>query len=401
MARSMCALIAVILPACADSRTGAGAPVGRCGADASGPGGRTAQLCRGGVDGAPLPQQPLVAATMYPFWRRDGPSAPPVRAEGWLDPRFPEYINATLDMFRASLNATAVRVTDFLAAAAGPLDPAVWSNVHAAVAAACDRGLAVILDLSTYRNFLQRTQPGVLPYNASLWAAFLDAVVPGFAAAPCLLNWAIAGEPAAPNFGNSSDPTRPTTSQLTQFYNDTSTRIALHDGAHLISPGGFLFMGFSPTESGIDWPTIFTLPHVHMAAMHSYSDSDRQAMPTLAAFAAAAGIPWQVEEFGFQQGAQSWCGHNTTGDAGRGAAIADTFQRATNVTAGGGGTGGDCGGTAGRGGRAANAPAAPPAPAALVGIWNGGDEVADGSFDVGGTPATALAAQAVRARGEL
>jgi hypothetical protein len=311
---------------------------------------------------------PLVGATIYPYWQNG--SGPAVRAEGWLDPAFPAYLRETFAMFRETLNASVVRIDDFLAASPSPLNETVLVNVGAALSLACTAGLQAIIDLSTFRNFLERS-PDVMPYNPALWFDFLDAFVPRFAASPCLLNWAIAGEPPAPNFGPPS-PAKPTTAQLTAFYAAVSSRIRALDSnpAHGVTPGGFLFTSFTPAQSGIDWPAICSLQLVTACAMHSYSDDDRNAgMAAMTAWAAAARRPWLLEEFGFEQGAQAWEGQNTTGDSGRAAAYNDTFSRAL------------C--------------AAKP-PASLAVVWNGGGEYAAGSCDVGGEPWTSAAAAAVR-----
>src|SRR5205085_1275717 len=73
------------------------------------------------------------------------------------------------------------------------------------------------------------------------------------------------------------------------------------DPNHLISSGGPSHL--NQADCGIDWKSIFSLPHINMAAIHVYSDNDRTiTMPMVAEWAASNGKPFTVEEFGFQQG---------------------------------------------------------------------------------------------------
>ena len=152
----------------------------------------------------------------------------------------------------AHLNA--VRLTDFLqGTTSDPYDATVWNNIDDVMQKANEKNMKVILDLSTYRNFLKQSQ-GKMPYNMNDWNAFLDWVANRYKDDARLAFYSIAGEPAPPN---SSESLRPTTSQLTNFYRDASNRIRSKDSKHLISSGGLLQLDWN---SGIDWQAIFSQP---------------------------------------------------------------------------------------------------------------------------------------------
>jgi len=201
----------------------------------------------------------------------------------------------------------------------------------------------VILDFSSYRNLLHTQQK--FPYDPDSWAGFLHYAGSRYAHNPAILNYSIAGEPAAPK---GRDPFRPTTTQLTDFYRGASMQLRLADqGRHLISSGGLLYLDW---DSGIDWRAIFSLPAIDIAAIHVYSQGDRDTtMPNVSSWAGAHGKVFQIEEFGFLQ---------SMGDAARAAAFQDIYTRGKNYQAGG------------------------------IAFWNLGPELSAGSHQVGpDTPA--------------
>lgn len=202
-----------------------------------------------------------------------------------------------------ALGLNTVRITDFLDRddpdPATAYDESLWRRVDRLVAVAQDNDVAVLLDLSTYRNLLVRS--GVNPYTAD-WTPFLDFVVnrvntrtgERYGADRTIALVAFAGEPAAVNgsdnvFGVSTD-------QLVDFYRTVEQ--FWHDRApdQLLTTGGLLYLDWN---SGIDWRSIMNLPHNDVFTIHLYSEPDRRVtVPQVAAAAAAAGRPWLVEEWG-------------------------------------------------------------------------------------------------------
>ena len=64
-----------------------------------------------------------------------------------------------------------------------------------------------------------------------------------------------------------------------------------------ISSGGLFYL--NEPDCGIDWKSIFSLPHINMAAVHVYSDHDRNiTMPMVAQWASNHLKPFMVPEQG-------------------------------------------------------------------------------------------------------
>jgi hypothetical protein len=247
-----------------------------------------------------------------------------------------------------------VRLVNFLHEdgnpATAPYDEGSWRLVDEDIAQARTRGLLVILDLSTYRNLLQRHGN---PYTAD-WGLFLRWVaarrntVAGtrYRDDPTIAMIALAGEVDGPN----SSPGRAlglTTKQLTDFYSRSAREWKAADPNHIVSTGGFLSLDWN---SGIDWRAIGMLPAIDLLAIHVYSDNDRNITePAVAAWALENGKAWFVEEFGETQ---------SVGDAWRAGYFRSVIAQArANGSAG-------------------------------VAFWNLGPEVVGGSHDV--NPSTPL-----------
>ncbi len=201
------------------------------------------------------------------------------------------------------LGLNTVRITDFLdrpdPRPADAYDEAAWRRVDQLIAVAHDSGVAVLLDLSTYRNLLLRT--GINPYTTD-WTPFLAFVVDRvntrtgvrYGADRTIALVAFAGEPAAINGADNVVGT--SAAQLVDFYRTVEQ--FWHDRApdQLLTTGGLLYLDW---DSGIDWQSIMELPHNDVFTIHLYSSPDlRVTMPQVAAAAAVAGRPWLVEEWG-------------------------------------------------------------------------------------------------------
>lgn len=220
------------------------------------------------------------------------------------------------------LGLDTIRLTDFLdkhaSRSTGPYDAVRWAKIDAVIAAAGAAGLHVELDLATYRNLLQTS--GANPYTTD-WRPFLKFVVNRrntisglrYGDDPTIALVSFAGEVEPIN--SASNTMHITTQQLNDFYRGVLAYWAAAAPNQLLSAGGLMQLGWN---SGIDWKTIFALPHNSVMALHLYSDSDRQKVaPAVAAYAAQIGRPWITEEFGFM---------STLGDSVRAADFAATYQ---------------------------------------------------------------------------
>ena len=234
-------------------------------------------------------------ATMYPHWNYHGALH---RGGGWTYTAFRSYIDIIVNMAQlAHLNT--LRPTNFFDGTTYGdwYNATVWSNMDYLFRDAANHGMYIILDLSSFRD--KTLKQGIYPYNPFLYTSAFSWVAARYADNPALLNYAIAGEVACPT---GSDPLRPTSTQaLTYFYRVLSDTLHATDPHHLISSGGLSHL--NQADCGIDWRSIFTLPHINMAAIHVYSNNDRNiTIPMVATWAVKNGKLFTVEEFGFLQG---------------------------------------------------------------------------------------------------
>lgn len=234
-------------------------------------------------------------STMYPHWVHNGNI---YRGRGWTDVNFKVYIDQIISLAQqAHLNT--IRPTNYFDGVAYGdwYNATVWSNMDYLFQQAERHNIFVLLDLSSFRD--KTLKQGIYPYDPSLYTAAFSWVASRYANNPALLNYAIAGEVKCPT---SSDSLRPTsTDALTNYYRVLSDTLYAADPHHLISSGGLSHL--NEADCGIDWKTIFSLPHINMAAVHVYSDGDRNiTMPMVSQWATSNQKPFTVEEFGFQQG---------------------------------------------------------------------------------------------------
>jgi Cellulase (glycosyl hydrolase family 5) len=241
-----------------------------------------------------IPIRPY-GSTMYPHWNYYGTV---YRGRGWINPAFKQYIDVIISLAQqAHLNT--IRPTNYFDGITYSdwYNATVWSNMDYLFQEAESHNMYVILDLSSFRD--KTLKQGVYPYDPSQYTAEFYWVASRYANSTALLNYAIAGEVACPT---SSDPLRPTSTQaLTNYYQVLSNTLYAADPHHLISSGGLSHL--NQADCGIDWKSIFSLPHINMAAIHVYSDHDRDiTMPMVAGWATSNKKPFTIEEFGFQQG---------------------------------------------------------------------------------------------------
>ncbi len=234
-------------------------------------------------------------STMYPHWTYQGALH---RGGGWAIPAFRQYIDFIINMAQqAHLNT--LRTTNFFDGVAYGdwYNATVWSNMDYLFQQAASHHMYVILDLSSFRD--KTLKQGIYPYDPSMYTAAFTWVATRYSNETALLDYAIAGEVKCPT---SSDPLRPVSAQaLTNYYQILSDTLYAADPHHLISSGGLSYI--NETHCGIDWQGIFSLPHISMAAIHVYSDNDRNiTMPMVSQWAASNSKPFTIEEFGFLQG---------------------------------------------------------------------------------------------------
>ena len=185
-------------------------------------------------------------------------------------------------------------------------DARTWAQVDYLLNAIAARKMFAVLDLSTYRNLLERTYKkdpkadkdkfGIAAaYDAKNWEAFISFVSAHCRNAKCIAFFSIAGEAETPS--NKVI----TTEGLTTFFDKVSTQLHAGDPNHQISSGGLLCLDWN---SGIDWRAIFKLPNIHMAAVHVYGKGDASVVPVIAEWARdpSVDVPFIIEEFGLKQG---------------------------------------------------------------------------------------------------
>lgn len=254
-------------------------------------------------------------ATFYPLFTLDGKTT---RGSSWSKPEFKSYIDQTItDAKKLGLNT--LRVTDYLDGITDPYNSTVWGNMDYLLGQAEQNGIYVIFDLSTYRNFLKKQ--GIMPYSFGQWDIFLELTIPRYRYSKAILNFSIAGEVDAPN---GSEPLRPTSEQILDFFQRVSEKIyELDEGHHLISPGGLSYLNWN---SGIPWQEIFALPKISVTAIHVYSQGDEDVtIPAVSVFSKTLNKPFQVEEFGFKQ---------SLGDGVRAQALTRVIEKSREADAG-------------------------------------------------------------------
>lgn len=227
-----------------------------------------------------------------------------------------------------------------------PYAEADWQWIDSLIARSQDEGLKVILDLSSYRNWLvwsaeidhgwvtncQDNAPdrdevdyaALDPYTVAHradWTQFMTFVanrvntVSGltYRNDPTILVVSIAGEPIGPGYGICGRAT--TEQELTDFFEWSLAEWKSLDPHHLRSNGGLqgTYAGLDgngdPIPSGqqVDGIAIFSLADNTLPSLHTYPPRTTQLpladgqTPVLAPVAQDLGKPWFTEEFGFMQ----------------------------------------------------------------------------------------------------
>lgn len=182
------------------------------------------------------------------------------------------------------LGLTHVRVCDWLDTSAQYHAPSLtdagsWAKVDGFFAAALSRGLKVLLDLSTCRNWIDLYAGGD-PYGYDWqWIATKAATYPAAMVS-------IAGEP------------EPSDGPFAAFYARVGAQLKAAGVTCPISNGGMLHY------ASLDWQAIFQA--VDVPSVHVYSATDEGLLPALAAYAKSLGKPLLVEEFGFLSVMSDW-----------------------------------------------------------------------------------------------
>jgi hypothetical protein len=216
-------------------------------------------------------------------------------ASAWYKPEFTQYIDHILE-FDLQAGQNLVRPTDFWDDQyhdQRQVDVNIWKNMDYLVCAAKQRGIFVEMDVSAFGHFL--ISQGSDPYDAGNWLAFLDAVGKHYTNQTAIAFYSILGEPTAPKDVAAMN-------RLVGFYRAVTDELSRADGEHhLIMAGGFNHMEDETAQTPW-WQQIYALPHNTIIGFKTYSQSDLELIPTIAAFAKGIGKPFVDEEFGLPQG---------------------------------------------------------------------------------------------------
>jgi hypothetical protein len=215
-------------------------------------------------------------------------------SSAWHVKSFTHYIDQILDL-GAQAGQNVLRPTDFW----GPHyhereqdDITIWKNMDYLVCAAAQRGVFMIMDISSFEWFL--VSQGHDRYDLPNWRAFINAVGKHYANQPSIAFYSIVGEPSPPK--NVAEM-----KHLVDFYRATTDELHQADnGHHLISAGGFNHMD-DETPQRPWWQEIYSLPNNNIADFKTYSLNDLQLIPTITTFTEELDKPAIDEEFGMPQ----------------------------------------------------------------------------------------------------
>jgi len=249
-----------------------------------------------------------------------------------------------------------------------PYDATEWGHVDQMINDAEAAGLHVDLGLADYRNTLWNDC--INPYTYD-WTRYIDWVahrvntVTGavYGSDPAIAFVSISGEPlptgsytfTARTTGQSCTLSY-TTQNLTNFYANAENEWVATGATTMVNSGGLGYIN-EYQSAGIDWKSIYALPHNALCGFKTYGGMLAFA-PTVAQYCHSIGKPIVDEEFGFQQ---------SDGDATRASEMTNTYTQLKAI------------GIAG------------------VAFWNLGYQVAATSYDI--SPATPLVFAAVQAAG--
>ncbi len=254
----------------------------------------------------------IYGSTMYPYWVHDGETN---RGSGWTRPNFTEYIDLIFKLAQdAKLNT--IRPTDYLSDVDKWDDPIVWKNMDYLIDQAQKHRFWIILDISAFRHWLTKHNVTFV-YNPDDWLPFIQFVTARYRDSTAVSQYSVAGEIRSQKNGGAKPD------EYIKFFSTIEEALYKADGGrHLISVGGLSYLNFN---SGIPWQALYGLPYNNMAAIHVYSQGDRNiTVPMVSDWAKAHDKPFIIEEFGFKQ---------QLGDAQRADAYQDVISwgRAHNV----------------------------------------------------------------------
>ncbi len=246
----------------------------------------------------------LYGATIY---ISSGPGAP---GGSWTSTNFTSRMDWDLAMAqKAHLNF--IRLTDY-SSNSTPENPIVWKNIDYFIAQAQQKGIFILMDLSSYANHLKNQH--INPYDASQdsgWQQLITFLANRvntytnvtYKNTPNIAFYSVKGEvnPVGSSFPSS------TTQGYLDFYKRTTNGIYAADGGHhLIEAGGLTHLNQS--NSGIPWQQIFGLPHVNIASIHVYSANRldpingsndlNKTLPMVVTWAQQNNKPLDLQEYG-------------------------------------------------------------------------------------------------------
>ena len=261
-------------------------------------------------------------------WVMNGASVynPGLRAEqsGFENPQ------GTIQLAQAA-HLNTIRVINFYPdngdPAAMPYNSTDWQEVDQMIADAGAAGMKVDLGLGDYRNTLWNDC--INPYTYD-WTPYIDWVanrvnsVTGqvYKDDPTIAFMSISGEPLAVGSYTFTAQTTGqsctlsyTTQQLTDFYAKAENEWAATGATVMVNSGGLGYIN-EYDSAGIDWQSIYALPHNALCAFKTYGGMLAYA-PTVAAYCHSIGKPVVDEEFGYQQ---------SDGDAQRATEMTTTYN---------------------------------------------------------------------------
>jgi endo-1,4-beta-mannosidase len=228
----------------------------------------------------------------------------PAGFSGWGSTTFPTFIDLILDMAE-SAHLNTLRATDILLYGDWH-NMTLWNNLDYLVQHAAQRHIWIIIDLSTFRNSLDKQ--GIFAYNPADWQDFVSFIAQRYKNVPNIAYYEIAGEPQDPNRDAGREPTA---EQLITFYQSISDLIYANDGNHLVGTGSFAHLNASQninnnctvmTSLCIPWQQIYALQHIDLPGMHIYSANDLNiSLPMVQQWTNSHNKPFSIDEFGFKQ----------------------------------------------------------------------------------------------------
>ncbi|HEX4213619.1 MAG TPA: hypothetical protein VIA06_09890 [Candidatus Dormibacteraeota bacterium] len=189
------------------------------------------------------------------------------------------------------------------------MSAATWDRLDCFIAVAGAAGLHVVLNLSEYGQSLAAAGQ---PPTAVDWESYLRFIadrintVTGvrYADDPAIAMVELYGEIDAPDFGV---PTAGTTAQMTAYFHRSLAEWHALAPNILASTGGFSYINYPDSQSGIDWQQIVSDPLDTVCDVEVNSSADRDvSVPELSSYCRGLGKPWFLAAWSSCYNDQPW-----------------------------------------------------------------------------------------------